>query len=31
VGEVEEAGYGNARDQDPLLWLDGDYNSLSGQ
>lgn len=31
VGEVEEAGYGNAREQEPLLWLDGEYTSLSGK
>ncbi len=28
VGEVQSAGFGNARDADPLLWLDGKYTSL---
>ena len=25
VGEVQDAGYGSARDHTPLLWLDGKY------
>ena len=28
VGEVQEAGYGSARDHAALLWLDGKYESL---
>ena len=28
VGEVQDAGYGSARDHPALLWLDGQYESL---
>jgi len=28
VGQVEAAGFGRARDAEPLLWLDGEYKSL---
>ncbi len=28
IGEVQAAGFGNARDADPLIWLDGKYTSL---
>ena len=28
VGQVEDAGYGRARDRAPLLWLDGKYTAL---
>ncbi len=31
VGEVEEAGYGTAREQEPLLWLNGEYTFLAGK
>lgn len=28
IGEVQAAGFGNARDAAPLMWLDGKYTSL---
>ena len=28
IGEVQAAGFGNASDATPLLWLDGKYTSL---
>jgi len=29
IGEVLHAGFGNARDDQPLIWLDGAYTSLN--
>lgn len=29
VGQVEQAGFGPARDEEPLLWLDGAYTARS--
>lgn len=28
IGEVQSAGFGNARNANPLVWLDGKYTSL---
>jgi flavin reductase (DIM6/NTAB) family NADH-FMN oxidoreductase RutF len=28
IGQVEAAGFGHARDAEPLLWLDGKYTTL---
>ncbi len=29
IGAVQAAGFGSARDEQPLIWLDGKYTSLS--